>query len=58
MGKLKSGDSANVGVAVKVELDPQEVLEEASGWETSNGGQRLEVERTLDPAKMVASLPA
>ncbi len=31
-GKLKSGDSANVGVAVKVELDPKEVLEEVSGW--------------------------
>ena len=31
-GKLKSGDSANVVVAVKVELNPEEVLEEVSGW--------------------------
>ncbi len=29
--KLKSQNGANIGVAVKVELDPKEVLEEVSG---------------------------
>jgi hypothetical protein len=29
--KLKSQNGANIGVAIKVELDPKEVLEEVSG---------------------------
>ncbi len=48
----------NVSVAVKMKFDPEKCWKRFLLGQALNGRQRLEVDMTLNPARMVASLPA